>query len=908
VAKALIITEKPSVARDIAAALGGFQEVDGYFESDRFCLSWAVGHLVELQEPDDINQAYKAWLLKDLPIIPNPFKLKAKPESSKLLNVLKKLLSRKDVTEVINACDAGREGELIFREILEYLELHKPTLRLWLQSMTPNSIRNGFAGLKPGSEFDRLGSAAQCRSEADWLIGINATRALTKRMKMPLDKAVWSAGRVQTPTLAMLVDRELEIYQHRPTPFWRLRARFQAVDHEYEGEWFDPGFKKKDEEGRDNWILDQARVEELLAKVTGQRGQARETRKPSYENAPPLFDLTSLQREGNRRFGMSARRTLAAAQRLYETHKLLTYPRTDSRALPSDYRPQVDQVLAMLSHQADYGKSAQHLRRVGLLNQERIFDDSAISDHFALIPTVEVPPADLGNDEARIYDLVARRFMAAFYPRATWTDVQRITEVVGESFRSTSRYLTEPGWYEVWGKDARDDKALPVLKEPGIQTLEARVEEDASKPPSRISEGRLLSLMEHAGNPVADDDNDIKAFHDRGLGTPATRADIIENLVARQYAMRSDKNIRPAVKGILLIDLLRRIEVERLASAELTGELEKHLRNIETGNFTRDKFMDEVTDYTHEIVDRARDFDYDAIFVGDPPVGRCPVCKERQVVEKMRAYSCEGYQGKGVGPCTFSVWKEKSGRYVDRLALTELLERGETALLDGFADRAGRSYKGRMVLDAEGKVKIVGETIGGEQPVVDAIEFPINPEPLGPCPLDPACEIRETSTEFRCAEICVKNNPKLKHGVILPRLVCKREITRDEAIHYFANGKTELIDDFVSRKGRNFKAFLALKENGRFEFEFLPRQPRGRKGEAAPGTEEGAVDKPAPAPRRTRKTADVEAAPRVSKVRTAKVKATNGAATTNSLRGTRCPGCNRVIIDAKAHQRCVGVA
>lgn len=918
--KSLIITEKPSVARDIAAALGGFSESDGWLESEQFCLSWAVGHLVELQEPEDINPSYKTWLLKDLPILPSPFRLKAKPDASKYLNVIKKLLGRKDVTEVINACDAGREGELIFREILEFLESNKPTRRLWLQSMTPGSIRKGFQDLRAGSEYDFLGSAAQCRSEADWLIGINATRALTRRMRMPIDKAVWSAGRVQTPTLAMLVDREFEVYKHRPVPFWRLKARFAASDHEYEGEWFDPTFKKSAQEGeeaarRENWITEAAQLQAILAAVDGQPGTARETRKPSYEAAPPLFDLTSLQREANRRFGMSARRTLAAAQRLYEGHKLLTYPRTDSRGLPSDYQPTVQQVLEMLRHQPAYQKSSQYLQQNGLLNKDKIFDDSAITDHFAIIPTVERPPATLGNDEARIYDLVVRRFMAAFYPRATWTDVQRITEVKEHSFRTTSRYLTDPGWYEVYGKDANEDRALPVLREPGVKTLGLTPEEDASRPPARISEARLLSLMEHAGNPVMDDDSLTKTQHDRGLGTPATRADIIENLVARQYVVRSDKTLRPTVKGILLIDLLRRIEVARLASPELTGELEKHLREIEAGKFTRPKFMDEVTDYTHEIVDRARDFDYDAIYEGMPPVGTCPACKTRQVYEKMRVYSCEGYQGKGVGPCSFSVWKEKNGRYIDRLALTELLEKGETALLDGFIDRSGRGYKGKIVLDQDFKAKVVGDAQDGE--ATEVTELPVNPDPVAPCPFDPDCVVKETSTEFRCIEKCVEKNPERKQGAILPRIVCRREITRAEAAHYFTSGKTELIDDFVSRKGRNFKAFLMLKDNGRYGFEFLPRPPRGKKAAAGEGAQDEAMEQPTEAPRerapkapRTRKAAGTAVA---TATRATRAKGDgNGRASApvhpGLERGSRCPGCQRVIIDAKAHMRCVGAA
>ncbi|MHB2017219.1 MAG: DNA topoisomerase 3 [Candidatus Xenobia bacterium] len=887
--KSLIITEKPSVAKDIAAALGGFSDKEGYFENDAYVISWAVGHLLEFAEPEDIDERYRSWLLRDLPIVPNPFKLKARDENKKILDTLNKLMGRTDVAEVINACDAGREGELIFREIVSYLECEKPTRRLWLQSMTPNSIRNGFKELRPGDEYDPLGEAARSRAEADWLIGINATRALTRRMRMPVDQAVWSAGRVQTPTLAMLVDRELEIYAFRPTPFWRIRARFKAPDHEYEGVWFDPGFKTEaDSPRKDDWITDEARLNAILDAVRGQPASAQETRRPSHEPAPPLFDLTSLQREANRRFGMSARRTLAAAQRLYEGHKLLTYPRTDSRALPNDYVDSVHQVIDMLAGGTTWAAAAQTLQKKGLLNQEKIFDDSAVSDHFAIIPTLEPPPPDLRDDEARIYDLVVKRFLSAFYPRATWTEINRTTTVAEQGFRTRSRFLAEPGFYEVWGKEVQEDKTLPGLTpDTAIETSAADGEAEETRPPARISEARLLSLMEHAGNPVTDDDSLTKTFHDRGLGTPATRAEIIENLVTRAYAVRTEKVLRPTSKGILLIDLLRRIHIARLASPELTGELEKHLREIETKQRSANDFKSEVTTYTEDIVEAAKGFDYDAIYAGEPPLGQCPLCKQRQVYEKIRFYACEGFRGPHDFDCTFRVWKEKNGRYIDRSTMQELLASGVTRPLEGFLDRTRRPYRAVLKLDEEGKLQLQSETPDGEGPGLE-----VNPEPVCPCPIAPeTCLVMETASEFKCQGKCLEAHPERKQAVSLPRIVCRREMTREEAATYFSTGKTELIDDFVSKRNRPFKAFLYLKDTGRYGFEFPPREDRPERRSRKSEQPDDGTPRPA----------------RASRTRSSRSRSSGNGAANLPAKGSVCPGCNRTVIDSKAHKRCVTV-
>ena len=735
--KALVVAEKPSVARDIAAALGGFENRDSYLEGEQFVISWAVGHLLELIEPEEIDPKYKRWLLEDLPILPEQFRLKPKPGQSERLKVLKELFKRKDVEGLVNACDAGREGELIFRELTQHFEIKKPTKRLWLRSMTKEAIRTGFDTLRPGSEFDGLGDAAACRSEADWLIGMNATRALTRRMKTRTETTAWSAGRVQTPTLALLAEREVEVMVHRPEPFWRIVGEFQAPDHRYPGTWFDPKFKgTPDSPRRDDWITDEKTLRAIIAEVEGKPGEATETRKPKRESAPGLFDLTTLQREANRRFGFSARRTLSAAQRLYEAHKLLTYPRTDSRCLPQDYRGHVNNFIDQLAARGpvEFKSAGQYLKKHGLQNDNKIFDDEKVSDHFAIIPTENLPPDNLEGDDLKVYDLVLRRFLAAFYPPAVWTEVDRLTKVAGHSFRSRSRYLTSPGWYEVYGKEASEEKALPPLRPdqveaqlaqalsgkdvelpPAVSTgatpvknRSATEQAEQTRPPARITEARLLSLMENAGEQVKDDESLIEVLKGKGLGTPATRAEIIENLIAKQYSRRADKALRATPKGILLIDLLKRIHVGRLASAKLTGDLEKHLLEVEQGDRKRKDFMTEIYAYANEIVTRAKEFSYEELYANDPSLGTCPLCKTREVFEQSRFYCCKGNNGREPD-CRFIIWKERSGRYIDRVTVAELLRERTTGMLDGFLTAQGKGYQARLHLNEDCTLELLRE-------------------------------------------------------------------------------------------------------------------------------------------------------------------------------------------------------
>ena len=842
--KSLVITEKPSVARDIVAALDNLAEHEGYWENDRYVVTYTVGHLVELLEPEDLDPAYKRWVLDQLPILPREFRLKPKSGLSERVRVIRKLLKRADVTEVINACDAGREGELIFREIMEFLGSRKPVKRLWLQSMTSAAIRGGFAHLAPGEQYDGLASAAACRSHSDWLIGMNATRALTKRLRGRREKAAWSAGRVQTPTLAIVVDRELEVLAHVPRSYWRIEVQFQADGHGYTSLWFDPRFRAPEAaaDARDDRIFDEERARAIADAVRGRAGLARETRKPSRETAPPLFDLTSLQRECNQRFTWSARRTLNAAQRCYDGHKVLTYPRTDSRCLPSDYRETVNQTIGTLATKGSYQEWAKSLQERGLKNDKRTFNDAGVTDHFAIIPTGLLPKTPLTGDDGRLFDLVVRRFLATFFPEAVWTRVERITEVEAHSFRSRARTLDDPGWRTVLGQTEQEDQPLPPLRAGeesvegvGVENRAAEVQSEQTKPPPRITEARLLTLMENAGRYIEDDEL-AAALHEKGIGTPATRADVIENLIVKGYVLRQGKSLRPTVKGVRLIDVLRRIHADRLASAELTGDMEFRLREVEHGTRTAPDFMKEIVEYTTHIVDRARSFDYEDLYPDEESLGTCPCERRQPVYERAWFYRCQ--EDPSVDPdedCPFRLWKDRAGRYIDRATVRLLLEKGETPVLDGFLTRDGRTYSGVLKLEGRELKLVPVSEASGERAVAEA-EYEGNEEPLAACPIDKTGSVIETPTHYVCSRHQAASDEEKGCPFVLPRTVCKREITREEAEGYVRNGRTELLSDFTSRNQRPFAAVLFLKPTGRHGFEFPPRTGKaGGRGRSTRG-------------------------------------------------------------------------
>jgi DNA topoisomerase-3 len=707
---------------------------------------------------------------------------------------------------------------------------------------------------------------------------MNATRALTKRLKSRKEKTSWSAGRVQTPTLAMLVDKEFEVLAHVPRPYWRVTASFDHGGNRYEGSWFDPSFDAGgDPDRKDDRLFDEKRAAAIASAANGAAGKASETRKPSRESAPPLFDLTSLQREANRRFSWSARRTLSAAQRCYERHKVLTYPRTSSKCLPEDYRDTVAATLQSFAENrrrdegfADLAAAAARLRENGLENEARIFDNAGISDHFAIVPTGSLPREPLTGDDKRLFDLVARRFMGAFHPPAQWERVERTTVAAGESFRTRARTLVVPGWRSVLPDTGEEEETpLPALvpgaeeaSDVAVRALEARTESEETKPPARITEARLLSLMENAGQQIEDEDV-AAVLHEKGIGTPATRADIIENLIAKGYVVRLGKALRPTVKGIRMIDTLRRIHEDRLISPELTGELESHLLEVERGSRTRRDFMAEITDYTVEIVDRAKSFGYDELYDANETLGNCPSCG-RPVIEMAWFYRCREEPARDPD-CPMRFWKDISGRYLDKRTVRALIADGTSGEIDGFTARSGRTYRGVINLNTD-EWKLEVKSAGwNDEASTDTPEYEVNPEPLGRCPFDEDCSIVESPTLFVCerklkeSELSKEERKKAKEdgapqscGFVMPRTVCKREIEREEAEHYLREGKTELLTDFTSRFGRPFSATLVLKDTGRHGFEFPPRKKAGEdEGAAAPAAPGTAPEAP-PAPKRPR--------------------------------------------------------
>lgn len=829
--KWLIITEKPTVAADIAKTLKGFEKKKEYYESDEYYLTWAVGHLVEFLEPQEIDAKYKRWLLKDLPILPEKFEYKVKKGQTERLNQIRALAKKANVAGYINACDAGREGELIFREIFDWCDQEKPFKRLWLQSLTAASIKQEFASLKDGHAFDNLADAARSRSESDWLIGINATRGLTKRLSTKKNIGVWSVGRVQTPTLALLVKREFSVLQHRPQPYFTFEGLFSTTNHNYIGLWFDPS---RDEDS--DRIASQAQLQEIIkvCEQKKQHAQATEIRKESREIAPGLFDLTLLQRESNRRFGMTATRTLQAAQRLYEKHKLLTYPRTDSRYLPEDYVDKVREVLRTYSDdKTDYTVISKKILKSGLLNQDRVFNNKLVSDHFAIIPTGENIHAKLDGDDARIYDLVVKRFLAAFMPHAVWDKIERITQIDIHHFRTRAQDLKVPGWREAYGLDTAEESRLPILNPDGSAASPVQVDKFESKsfltkPPARYSEAKLLSLMEYCGKSVEDEEI-ADALLDKGLGTPATRADIIENLISKDYVVRSGKNLRPTFKGIRLVDILSRIPVEMLAKVELTGEMEFDLKQMEKGHKSRREFMKNMRVFATETTERIKTFQYDDLYKDGQSLGACPLCHKGKVYEEFWSYKCDlntlfdkkSDPEHSAPSCSFILWKEKNARYVDQDLVRDLLAKKIIGPLEFPQMSGGASYEEYVMLLPERGIVFCTQDGVPKEEETKASDEVIHTEEIKETFLKMPGVLKVTNKFYLCE---FETGKKKKVTSRMPRVLCTREMSLDEYKAFIILGETQPISDFKSKKGRAFSAFLKLKPNGNFEFKFIARK------------------------------------------------------------------------------------
>ena len=851
--KTLVIAEKPSVAQDIVRALtpiaGKFDKYDDYFESEHYVVTSAVGHLVEIQAPEEFDVKRGKWSFAHLPVIPPRFDLKPVDKTKSRLAAVVKQAKRKDVTQLINACDAGREGELIFRLIEQYAGgakggLGKPIQRLWLQSMTPQAIRDGFNNLRSDAQMQGLADAARSRSEADWLVGINGTRAMTAFNSRDGGFFLTTVGRVQTPTLSLIVTREEKIRAFQSREYFEVHANFAAQAGQYAGKWFDPKFKKSDDpEAKADRLWKAEDAQAIASAVQGQPATVTEESKPSTQASPLLFDLTSLQREANGKFGFSAKTTLALAQALYEKHKALTYPRTDSRHLPEDYLPTTRQTLEMLatsqhSHLAPFARQA--LENNYLRPTKRVFDNSQVSDHFAIIPTTQAP-SGLSEAEQKLYDLVVRRFMAVFFPAAQYQITTRISQVAQHHFKTEGKVLIHPGWLAIYGKEAASetdggkdgDKGQPLVAvQPGEHPRVALAQAKPlhTKPPARYSEATLLGAMESAGKQVEDEEL-RSAMQEKGLGTPATRAAIIEGLLSEKYLLREGRELLPTAKAFQLMTLLRGLDVQELCKPELTGEWEYKLAQMERGELPRAQFMQKIAQMTERLVQKAKEYDRDTIPGNYATLtSPCPQC-DGIVKENYRRYACTGADGAGEG-CGFSFTKSPAGRTFETHEAETLLRERRIGPLEGFRSKAGWPFTSELAIVSDkdtGQFKLefdFGDDKASEENA-EIVDFS-GQTSLGACPACGAPVFAHGSNYVCSKAVPTAAQPAPSCNFKSGQIILQQPIAPEQMQKLLATGKTDLLDKFISNRTRRaFKAHLVWDKAGsKVGFEFEQRESK----------------------------------------------------------------------------------
>ncbi len=809
--KILIIAEKPSVAADLVKALPGtFKKDKTHYEGDTYIVSYAVGHLVSICYPEEIDQKYQKWDLESLPILPETFPLKGLDGTKTQLNALERLIRRQDVKEIINACDAGREGELIFKYIIKYVwnqSVAKKTFRrLWLQSMTTEAIKTGFNSLRKDSEMTALEDTALCRSESDWLIGINATRALTGFNSRRGGFFLTPCGRVQTPTLSLLVKRERVRLGFSPRPYSTLLATFSYMGGAYAGKWIDPAFAKDQNtpDGKEDRIWDPVQADRIVGQCTGKPAEVVDSNKKSSQRAPQLFDLTSLQREANSRFGFSAKNTLGIAQALYERHKVLTYPRTDSRHLPEDY---VDTVQNTLQSQTEweFGRFA----RIALDGQyvrpdKRIFNNTKISDHHAIIPTTKLPGA-LSEPEMKIYQMVVQRFLAVFFPPALFFLTSRLSTVAGETFLTEGKIMTDPGWKVIYGKEANDgsDTVLnPIQEGTIVHCREIEKKDTETSPPPRFNEATLLSAMENSDKMVEDEEL-AGAMKDRGLGTPATRAAIIEKLINEKYVAREGRELAPTGKAFELLALLEAMKIDVLASPEMTGEWEYKLNQILRGKFTREKFMQEIRELTRHITSQVMNFEKNEVRLEAPfsPIGGI------RYFDSPMAYISE--DGKT------SIRKILGGRVMSTEEITSLVSGETIGPFNDFRSKKGKPFTASVRMKGAKVEFIFADSMDDLD--LDDIRKSI---PLGLSPIDKT-PVFDTPAAYMSESALAGDETK---GLKISKTILSKTIAPEYISQLLSEGKTELITGFISKKKRPFDAFLLLAKNGKISFDFPPRK------------------------------------------------------------------------------------
>jgi DNA topoisomerase-3 len=710
--KILVFAEKPSVGRDIARILKAGSKGRGFLEGNGYIVTWGFGHLVCLGTPEAQNPSWKRWSLDTLPMLPDSWNLAVIPSAREQFETVAELMNRDDVGEIVNAADAGREGELIFRLVYQHSNCKKPFKRLWISSMTDEAIKEGFEKLQPGEKYNDLAMAAQGRSRADWLVGMNFTRAYTKKFNEML-----TLGRVQTPTLALVVERHLEIKNFVPKDYWEISADFG----DFSALWFNP-----DDKENPTRIDEQEQAQKLAECLPGRTAKVKSVKKTKKKQQPPyLYDLTTLQRDANSRYGMTAAQSLSVLQNLYEKKKVVTYPRTDSRFLSNDIFPTINKRLASLPGQ--YNEFLDYLRENRPKKIKRVFNDKKVSDHHAIIPTEKkvVDTSRWSKQEQNIYDLVVRRFLAVFYPDHQYLSTRIIMQAEKDQFKTTGKVVTEEGWRSLYPSrksksSDKDDKNQKKSKEkddneqslPDLKKGEERVIKQAellskkTKPPSAYTESSLLQAMETAGKLVEDDELK-EAMKDCGLGTPATRAEIIEKLIRVGYMVRDKKKLVPTEKGMHLISLA---EAE-IKSPELTGNWEKRLAEIARGKDREEDFIKDISDFIVNNIIRIKGTriaanrttrpgkrkSLDALLASKPSFGDCPVCGKGKIIEGKKGFGCSRFRE----GCHYVVWKVFYGKKLSQKAIDQLIEGKTTRSLKGFKLEDGRKVSGKVAMNKE---------------------------------------------------------------------------------------------------------------------------------------------------------------------------------------------------------------
>ena len=872
--KTLIIAEKPSVATDLAKVLskvpelGKFAKKKDFFESEHAYISSAVGHLVELKMPLTPEGKKLPWSMKHLPAIPKRFELQPIERSAARYKLLLRLLKKKEVDTVVNACDAGREGELIFRYLLDLADIRKDLTikRMWFQSMTDDAILEAWNNLRSDEEMQPLADAAKCRSESDWLVGLNGTRALTAFNSRHGGFNVTSAGRVQTPTLVILAERERLIRNFVPRTYYEIHGEFSVAKGAYSGRWFREDFEKDENDNQLKaeriWSAEEANA--IKEACEGQVGKVEETKKPSKSAPPQLFDLTSLQREASSKHGFSAKRTLQLAQQLYDRYKLLTYPRTDSKCLPEDYIDNVKKTVRGFAKAKsndtlipDLVKCSNWIvenDRIG--PSKRIFNSAKVSDHFAIIPTGKLPTQKLDDSVQKLYQLVLRRFLAIFYPSAEYENTRRITRVGEHAFLTTGKVLVVPGYLEVYGRKpgVAGDKDELVAAEDGESAKAESVEtkELQTKPPARYNDSTLLSAMETAGKRV-DDEALRDAMSERGLGTPATRANIIEGLISSKYLFRDEVRKSDLVvsnKGLALVDLLEEIGITTIGSPEMTGEWEHKLKQMENGALDRQSFMSEIVGLTKQIVEQTRGHKdkLESRKFDDLKV-TCPECGAETLRQTDGVFEC--YKIDEVDKelkCSFRLKKHIASHELSEAEARQLIETKQVGPIDTFKSRFGQPFVAELTLGKEKRTWKVQFKFEGDEERDKEIENLSDDQMICEAPIvddsDELVKVYETDRAYLAPGMAKKANER---GVRIAKTILQKEIPQDQAIKLFVEGKTDLMPGFISKKGRKFSAHLLLdRKTGKLNWEFAPRKKKaakkskGENGEAEKTTDDGA--------------------------------------------------------------------